>query len=45
MANPLGIVARLIRPLRDKASDYYKQFDSMMKAGDVQTISDKYLAS
>ena len=27
MVNPLGIVARLTRPLRDTASDYFEKFD------------------
>jgi len=38
MANPLGIVARLTRPLRDTASDYFDKFDSMMKAGNMTSI-------
>ena len=38
MANPLGIVARLTRPLRDTASDYFDKFDSMMKHGNIETV-------
>jgi len=38
MANPLGIVARLTRPLRDTASDYFKKFDSLMKSGTMENI-------
>ena len=38
MANPLGIVARLTRPLRDTASDYFEKFDSMMKSGNIENI-------
>ena len=38
MANPLGIVARLARPLRGTASDYFKKFDSMMKSGNIENI-------
>jgi hypothetical protein len=38
MANPLGIVARLTRPLRDTASDYFEKFDSLMKSGNMENI-------
>jgi|TARA_R110001592_G_scaffold13586_1_gene62154 hypothetical protein len=38
MANPLGIVARYTRPVIGTASDYFKKFDKMMKAGSVETI-------
>ena len=38
MANPLGIVARLTRPLRDTASDYFEKFDSIMKSGHMENI-------
>ena len=38
MANPLGIVARLTRPLRDTASDYFEKFDSMMKQGNIESV-------
>jgi len=38
MANPLGIVARLTRPLRDTASDYFEKFDSFMKQGNIESV-------
>ena len=38
MANPLGIVARLTRPLRDTASDYFEKFDLIMKSGTMENI-------
>ena len=38
MANPLGIVARLTRPLRDTASDYFDKFDLIMKSGNMENI-------
>ena len=38
MAKPLGIVARLTRPLRDTASDYFEKFDSMMKQGNIGSV-------
>jgi len=38
MANPLGIVARYTRPVIGTASDYFKKFDTLMKAGSVETI-------
>ena len=38
MANPLGIVARLTRPLRDTASDYFEKFDSIMKSGQLDNV-------
>lgn len=38
MANPLGIVARLTRPLRDTASDYFEKFDSFMKQGNIDSV-------
>jgi hypothetical protein len=38
MANPIGAVARLTRPLSDIASDYFKKFDSMMKSGNIENI-------
>ena len=38
MANPIGIVARLTRPLSDIASDYFEKFDSMMKSGNIENI-------
>ena len=38
MANPLGIVARLTRPLRDTASDYFEKFDAIMKSGNIENI-------
>ena len=41
MANPLGIVARYTRPLRDTASDYFKKFDSIMKSGNIENILPK----
>ena len=41
MANPLGIVARLTRPLRGTASDYFKKFDSIMKSGHMENILPK----
>ena len=38
MANPLGIVARLTRPLRDTASDYFEKFDTMMRHGNIESV-------
>jgi hypothetical protein len=42
MANPLGIVARLTRPLRDTASDYFEKFDSIMKSGNMENILSRF---
>jgi|APSaa5957512535_1039671.scaffolds.fasta_scaffold864854_1 hypothetical protein len=39
MANPLGIVARYTRPLRDTASDYLKKLDIIMKSGTLDNVS------
>ena len=41
MANPLGIVARLTRPVIGTASDYFKKFDYMMKQGNVENITER----
>jgi hypothetical protein len=41
MVNPLGIVARLTRPLRDTASDYFEKFDSIMKSRTMENVLPK----
>ena len=41
MANPLGIVARLTRPLRDTASDYFNKLDEIMMAGRFENVVNK----
>jgi len=41
MANPLGIVARLTRPLRDMASDYFNKLDEIMTAGRFENVVNK----
>jgi hypothetical protein len=38
MVNPLGLVARLTRPVIGTASDYFKKFDEMMKHGNIETV-------
>ena len=41
MANPLGIVARLTRPLRDTASDYFNKLDKLLMAGRFENVVNK----
>tara|TARA_B110000285_G_C14681076_1_gene404704 strand:+ start:241 stop:381 length:141 start_codon:yes stop_codon:yes gene_type:complete len=38
MANPIGIVARLTHRTIGTASDYFKKFDNIMKAGTLENI-------
>ena len=38
MVNPLGLVARLTRPIFGTASDYFEKFDKMMKHGNIETV-------
>lgn len=40
MVNPLGLVARLTRPIFGTASDYFEKFDIIMKSGTLKNVSE-----